>query len=561
VGVETAVRFAAEDQPVTPIVELIPEPEKSLQVEADQAQPSEGIASVEIGKDKVYSHDHGNGRRFEGTLEQARGVCIALGRMSVQESAKALEESDISEMLAAKGRAKRLAKAAAEQAETPEKPVPAKPVTAAANKSPRRESLIQVEAERPAITVVREQLATTALTHLKIEHEPTALSKPDVTIDRDFHRLFDVEEPVAQPVNEIPSVLQVGIEQDPPESLDWQRHVQASSIQANNEPLIQEFIPDSLISEARLMIDPDVHATDSQVAPSVEEVLNIELSRDFDVPAEMIYDHTALPAEVQSYVPINEQVEEPFEGLHALDLDMEFASIVDAIDHDSEDFEPTELAIDHSTESLSLSESPKPSLIRVGDFAGVLQSIAETVTEPIADPFEKTAVTVAGIVAETGPTIVETSTEAKEVSVPAIAKVIAEQMTKLDSEQQTTTSPILTEIITVLHESQDSSPDSPNIVTERVRELVDELFEALAIEADEQNVIAFVQLLLEPELQTLLYQLVFPANLEHDGTHEAKMHAVKLLSSLSDVEERLQQALGNFVLSHSLRRFRLELAA
>jgi len=83
----------AETQPV--VAEVIPAPT------ASEVQPE--LQAVE----QVFNHAHGDGQEFSGTLEQARQVCPALGKMSVEAAQATLEQSDLAARVAERGRESR----------------------------------------------------------------------------------------------------------------------------------------------------------------------------------------------------------------------------------------------------------------------------------------------------------------------------------------------------------------------------------------------------------------------------------------------------------------------
>lgn len=66
--------------------------------------------------EQVFSRTHGDGQEFTGTLEQARKVCPALGRMSIENARATLQEEDLAARAAQRGRERREAEAAKENA-------------------------------------------------------------------------------------------------------------------------------------------------------------------------------------------------------------------------------------------------------------------------------------------------------------------------------------------------------------------------------------------------------------------------------------------------------------
>ncbi len=74
-------------------------------VSATERKPED----VTIEAEEVFSRTHSDGKEFSGTLEQARQVCPALGRMTVENAHATLQEEDLAARVAQRGREKRLA--------------------------------------------------------------------------------------------------------------------------------------------------------------------------------------------------------------------------------------------------------------------------------------------------------------------------------------------------------------------------------------------------------------------------------------------------------------------
>jgi hypothetical protein len=98
-----------QDVPVQPeIIESSIVDEGVISPDAPPADNEE--ANQEAGQ--VYSRAHSDGQEFSGTLEQARKVCPALGRMSVENARATLQEEDLAARVARRGREKRQAETA-----------------------------------------------------------------------------------------------------------------------------------------------------------------------------------------------------------------------------------------------------------------------------------------------------------------------------------------------------------------------------------------------------------------------------------------------------------------
>lgn len=75
-----------------------------------------GLLNPEVDEGKLFRHTLEDGREVAGTFEQARKVCPVIGRMSVENAQATLEQADLAERVAARGRTRREAK---EQSEKP----------------------------------------------------------------------------------------------------------------------------------------------------------------------------------------------------------------------------------------------------------------------------------------------------------------------------------------------------------------------------------------------------------------------------------------------------------
>ncbi len=104
-----------------PVAERIPQ---GVPIQPEIIEPSiidEGAASSDgaiVGNggvnqepEQVFSRAHNNGQEFSGTVEQARKVCPALGRMSVENARATLQEEDLAARVMRRGREKREAEA------------------------------------------------------------------------------------------------------------------------------------------------------------------------------------------------------------------------------------------------------------------------------------------------------------------------------------------------------------------------------------------------------------------------------------------------------------------
>jgi hypothetical protein len=62
--------------------------------------------------EQVYTHAHSDGQEFSGTVEQARKVCSAMGRMTLENVRATLQENDLAARISQRGREKRQAESA-----------------------------------------------------------------------------------------------------------------------------------------------------------------------------------------------------------------------------------------------------------------------------------------------------------------------------------------------------------------------------------------------------------------------------------------------------------------
>jgi hypothetical protein len=166
------------------MVELLPElaqPDISIPADSQNLLPVEAVlpAAQERAEEKVYRHDHGSGRAYEGTLTKARELCPVLARMSIQEATRMMAKNDLAERLAAKGRERREAES-----------------VAAANQAAQKEAAerrttppVEIQKPRPvaAEVVARPNQRPPAADPLeRIRHEVLAAVSPPPVAKRDI---------------------------------------------------------------------------------------------------------------------------------------------------------------------------------------------------------------------------------------------------------------------------------------------------------------------------------------------------------------------------------------
>jgi hypothetical protein len=76
--------------------------------EVDINQP-DSVSPAEAETERVYKHTLEDGREFSGTREQAMELCPVLGKMSPENVQATLDDADLAQRIAARGRANRLA--------------------------------------------------------------------------------------------------------------------------------------------------------------------------------------------------------------------------------------------------------------------------------------------------------------------------------------------------------------------------------------------------------------------------------------------------------------------
>lgn len=137
--------------------------------------------------------------------------------------------------------------------------------------------------------------------------------------------------------------------------------------------------------------------------------------------------------------------------------------------------------------------------------------------------------------------------------VPLIVQTVAERLTELEPEAKEAVLPVVQDIVTVVAELQQFSIDEaePEIVEAAEAQcegLIMVLLETLGIEYEEEGIKAFMSIVLRPDFQpSMQAEEVIEADLEHDGTREAKRHFTTQFTLVA-AEARLQQLLGTFAL-------------
>jgi hypothetical protein len=150
-------------------------------------------------------------------------------------------------------------------------------------------------------------------------------------------------------------------------------------------------------------------------------------------------------------------------------------------------------------------------------------------------------------------TLTPTQAEAQPELVPPICKEVAEKLVSLAPAEKEAVSPVVKSVAEAVQEvrlleTSKASAAEVTVATERLKDLVIELFDAIGIEYDDEKVEQFVQSLLRPEFMPAPTQAQ-ELDLENMGTHEIKRHFPQLVTTLTDFfAGHPLQALGMFAL-------------
>lgn len=144
-------------------------------------------------------------------------------------------------------------------------------------------------------------------------------------------------------------------------------------------------------------------------------------------------------------------------------------------------------------------------------------------------------------------------------SVPAVVVVVAERLDALPAAEKETVAPTLqgivgaTEVVTALV-IETAELEVIEAATAELEEYITVLFEQLGITYEMEDIEQFMQMLLRPDFQPPQPETldVIEVDLEHDGTHEARIHwqgaATTLLTADEDEQRGVMPVLGSFVL-------------
>lgn len=141
---------------------------------------------------------------------------------------------------------------------------------------------------------------------------------------------------------------------------------------------------------------------------------------------------------------------------------------------------------------------------------------------------------------------------------PVIVATVAEQLSELEDEQKEAIALVMVDIIKAecsieALAAEESEPETIEVMQAELEEAVIELFEQLDIEYDDEDVETFITILHRPDFQPPQPETdINAADLEHDGTHEAKINLSQQIGSIADTKNKIQHLLGRLILFYHL---------
>lgn len=144
----------------------------------------------------------------------------------------------------------------------------------------------------------------------------------------------------------------------------------------------------------------------------------------------------------------------------------------------------------------------------------------------------------------------------------AITVTVIERLSKLPTEEKEAAVPLVKGIVTVIQNVREMVVDTANpediaIAQAELEELGVTLFDQLKIEYEPEDIERFVAVLLRLEFQLPQPEAMEPTtvDLEHDGTHEAKIHFVSTTAGIvAGAEDGLERLFGTFALFSATAR-------
>lgn len=184
------------------------------------------------------------------------------------------------------------------------------------------------------------------------------------------------------------------------------------------------------------------------------------------------------------------------------------------------------------------------------DFTKSLQAMAALPEEPALTFTEAT-----GADEPTVPAPVDSVQESQPI--PVIAATIAERLAELDTAEKAVVAPVLQEVVRAVRAvdlliTADAEPEAIKTARAELAELVTALCEQLGSEYEPEDIEHLVTMLLRPDFQPPQAEEAAVVDLEHDGTHEAKLQFAQFVSDgLSGVETAVEQLLGKVVVFYA----------
>ncbi|HEX7368063.1 MAG TPA: hypothetical protein VF261_00195 [Candidatus Saccharimonadales bacterium] len=213
------------------------------------------------------------------------------------------------------------------------------------------------------------------------------------------------------------------------------------------------------------------------------------------------------------------------------------------------------------------------------DFSEALQSLVALPNEQAG--MEPTSESVSTDIADTVDVDVDYTTEVDDVAtvaanlidagespatetLPDVTATVAKRLVELKHEDKDTEATALTiaDVVETIRtikvlEAGKAEPETIEATQTELEELVAVLFEQLDVEYTAKDVEAFAAILLRPDFQPsqpAAAETNNEADLEHDGTHEAKFHFLRLAGSITDAEDTTQHFLGELILLYMMPR-------
>jgi len=155
--------------------------------------------------------------------------------------------------------------------------------------------------------------------------------------------------------------------------------------------------------------------------------------------------------------------------------------------------------------------------------------------------------------------LVEAAVGSEPEPMTVVISKVAERLVGATPEEKEVITPVLQEIVVAIQaveavETEPEALEGTEAIMVNLKEKILELFDLLGFEYEPEDVEGFIAVLLRPDFQPQKLSEVkaVQADLEHDGTHEAKRHFTQIVNdSIADVEDEMERLLGKLVFLHS----------